>query len=88
MQLIALFELAFASAPPLNGLTSLHTSTRWIIMQKARHHTVRKHSALTGRRHTVSGSISLPSRGTFQHSLTVLFTIGGKEYLVLDGGPP
>ena len=57
-------------------------------MQKARHHTVKKHSALTGRRHTVSGSISLPSRGTFQHSLTVLFTIGGKEYLVLDGGPP
>ena len=57
-------------------------------MQKARHYTVLQHSALTDRRHTVSGSISLPSRGTFQHSLTVLFTIGGKEYLVLDGGPP
>ncbi len=57
-------------------------------MQKARHHTVRKHSALTGRRHTVSGSISLPSRGTFHLSLTVLYAIGGKEYSALDGGPP
>ena len=36
----------------------------------------------------VSGSISLPSRGTFHLSLTVLSAIGGKEYLALDGGPP
>jgi hypothetical protein len=57
-------------------------------MQKARHHTVRRHSALTVCRHTVSGTISLPSRGTFHLSLTVLSAIGGKEYLALDGGPP
>ena len=57
-------------------------------MQKARHHTVLLHSALTACRHTVSGSISLPSRGTFHLSLTVLSAIGGKEYLALDGGPP
>ena len=36
----------------------------------------------------VSGSISLPSRGSFHLSLTVLSAIGGKEYLALDGGPP
>jgi hypothetical protein len=45
-------------------------------------------SAMTVRRHTVSGSISLPSRGSFHLSLAVLSAIGGKEYLALDGGPP
>ena len=32
------FGLAFASAPPQNGLTLLTTVSRRIIMQKARHH--------------------------------------------------
>ena len=36
--LIALFGLAFASAPPQNGLTLLMTVSRRIIMQKARRH--------------------------------------------------
>ena len=36
----ALFRLAFASAPPRNGLTLLQTVTRRIIMQKARGHTL------------------------------------------------
>lgn len=35
----------------------------------------------------VSGTLSLPSRGTFHHSLTVLFTIGHTGYLGLPGGP-
>lgn len=36
----------------------------------------------------VSGTISLPSRGTFHHSLTVLkYTIGYCTYLGLPGGP-
>jgi hypothetical protein len=35
----ALFRLAFASAPPQNGLTWLETVSRRIIMQKARRHT-------------------------------------------------
>ena len=35
----------------------------------------------------VSGTLSLPSRGTFHHSLTVLSTIGHTEYLGLPGGP-
>ena len=46
--------------------------TRRLILQKARHHPTTKSKALTDCRHTVSGTISLPSRGTFHHSLTVL----------------
>lgn len=33
----------------------------------------------------VSGTLSLPSRGTFHHSLTVLFTIGHQGVFRLDG---
>ncbi len=36
--LVALFRLAFASAPPQSGLTLLMTVSRRIIMQKARRH--------------------------------------------------
>ena len=57
---------------PHNRLTKPHTLTRRLILQKARHHP----KALTVWRHTVSGTLSLPSRGTFHHSLTVLCTIG------------
>lgn len=46
--------------------------TRRLILQKARHHPTPKGKALTDCRHMVSGTISLPSRGTFHHSLTVL----------------
>ena len=59
--------------------------TRRLILQKARHHTQK--GALTDCKHMVSGTISLPSRGTFHHSLTVLSTIGHTEYLGLPGGP-
>src|SRR5688500_10528285 len=44
--------------------------TSRLILQKARHHPNKE--ALTDCRRTVSGTISLPSRGTFHHSLTVL----------------
>src|SRR6266511_3475940 len=46
--------------------------TRRLILQKARRHLTTKGSAPTDCRRTVSGTISLPSRGTFHHSLTVL----------------
>jgi hypothetical protein len=36
----------------------------------------------------VSGSLSLPSRGAFHRSLTVLSAIGRLWYLALGGGPP
>ena len=44
--------------------------TRWLIMQKARHHPASR--TLTACKHTVSGSISLSFRSTFHLSLTVL----------------
>src|ERR1051325_4351603 len=66
----ALFGLAFATAPP-HRLTSPRSITRRLILQKARHHPGTT-QALTACRHTVSGTLSLPSRGTFHLSLTVL----------------
>jgi hypothetical protein len=42
-------------------------------------------SALTACRHTVSGTLSLPSRGTFHHSLTVLSAIGHQGVFRLTG---
>ena len=47
--------------------------TRWPVLQKVRGHTLR---APTACKHRVSGSFSLPSRGSFHLSLTVLFSIG------------
>src|SRR6266700_3181166 len=48
--------------------------TRRLILQKARHHPThhKDAKALTDCKRTVSGTISLPSRGTFHLSLTVL----------------
>ena len=42
---------------------------------------------MTACKSTVSGSLSLPSRGSFHLSLTVLCAIGHWEYLALRGGP-
>ena len=65
---IALFGLAFATATP-HGLTSRHATNSQAHSSKG---TPSPHKALTAYRHTVSGTISLPSRGTFHLSLTVL----------------
>ena len=43
---------------------------------------------MTGCRHTVSGSISLPSRGSFHLSLTVLYAIGHWVVFRLGGWAP
>ena len=84
MRLNALFRLAFAPASH-HWLTLPHTATRWLILQKARHrgHDRSHDDALTDCKPTVSGTISLPSRGTFHHSLTVLFAIGRLDILSL-----
>ena len=74
MQLVALIKLAFAAAPVLNTLTSLHIVTRRPVLQKVRYHTIS--SAISACKHKVSGSLSLPSRGSFHLSLTVLYSIG------------
>ena len=44
--------------------------------------------ALSACKHRVSGSLSLPSRGSFHLSLTVLYAIGRQPSLALEGGPP
>ena len=55
-------------------LTSHIVVTRRPVLQKVRHHTL--NSAMSARKHRVSGSFSLPSRGSFHLSLTVLYSIG------------
>ena len=76
---IALFGLALATATP-HGLTSRHATDSQAHSSKGTPpppHKARK--ALTACKRPVSGTISLPSRGTFHHSLTVLSTIGHQE---------
>ncbi len=85
-RLVALFGLAFASAPPRKGLALPRTLTRRLIKQKARHRSIA--GALTLCRLTVSGSFSLRSQRFFSPfprgtcSLSV-----ADEYLALRGGP-
>src|ERR1700753_658760 len=70
---VALFGLAFATATP-HGLTSPHTANSQAHSSKgtlSRLHS-RCSDAPTACRRAVSGTISLPSRGTFHLSLTVL----------------
>src|SRR6185436_17052778 len=67
----ALFGLAFATATP-HGLTSPRTTNSQAHSSKGTQSPRPKTKALTACRHTVSGTISLPSRGTFHLSLTVL----------------
>src|ERR671917_1759045 len=64
----ALFGLAFATATP-HGLTSPRSTNSQAHSSKG---TPSPLKAPTDCRHTVSGTISLPSRGTFHLSLTVL----------------
>ena len=80
----ALFRLAFAAATP-PGLTSRHVPDSQAHSSKGTPSPHDKSRALTDCRHTVSGTISLPSRGTFHHSLTVLSAIGHWEVFRLTG---
>ena len=85
---LALFRLAFASAPRLYLLTSHQIVTRRPVLQKVRHQTGHARSPLSACKHTVSGSVSLPSRGSFHLSLTVLFAIGHMVVFSLTGWSP
>src|SRR3954447_6158343 len=87
--IVALFRLAFALAPPLKGLTGPGTITRRIIMQKARGHAGPKaHRAPTARRHGVSGSVSSPDRGSSHRSVALLGSLSVViECLALREGP-
>ena len=61
----------------LRSLTSPRIVTRWLILQKARRHTAM--GAPTARGRAVSGAVSLPSRGAFHLSLTVLVRYRSQE---------
>jgi hypothetical protein len=73
LQTKALFRLAFASAPrlPLNLACKINSPVHSSIGTPSH-----VYSASTACRHTVSGSFSLRSRGSFHLSLTVLCAIG------------
>ena len=74
MLLLALLTLAFASASPtllLNLATHRNSPAR-----STKSTTSHACGALSACKHTVSGSLSLPSRGAFHLSLTVLYSIG------------
>ena len=82
----ALFGLAFATAPP-HGLTSPHTITRRLILQKARCHSAQRQSSnglyAIGFRYYFT---PLPGYfSPFPHGTCPLSVI--KEYLGLTGGP-
>ena len=62
----------------LRGLASPHAVTRWLILQKARRHRYIG-SAPAARGRAVSGAVSLPSRGAFHLSLTVLVRYRSQE---------
>lgn len=80
----ALFGLAFA--PPPIIILSLQDRSK-----SPAHASIGtpqlSYGAVTACKSMVSGSLSLPSRGSFHLSLTVLCAIGHWEYLALRGGP-
>jgi hypothetical protein len=65
-----LIQTRFRSAYATKSLKQPRTLTRRLILQKARCHPLQGLQLLVG--DTVSGTISLPSRGAFHLSLTVL----------------
>src|SRR5256885_10438785 len=86
----ALFGLAFATATP-HGLTSPRTTNSQAHSSKGTQSPPRNKpaKALTACRHTVSGTISLPPRGTFYLSLPDIFRLRSPGGIpALRGGPP
>ncbi len=82
MQLVALLRLGFPSAPYLKYLTLLHTVTRWLVLQKARHHTHMVLWPVVGTRfqvlfHSPPGVLfAFPSRYCFTLGHQVVFSLG------------
>ena len=82
MQLVALLRLGFPSAPYLKYLTLLHTVTRWLVLQKARHHPHKGLWPVVGTRfqvlfHSPPGVLfTFPSRYFFTIGHQVVFSLG------------
>ena len=81
MQLCAHLRLAFAAAPGLKALNlAAYRNSPVRSTKSTRSHIDRASSAC---KHRVSGSLSLPSRGSFHLSLTVLCAIGHQDVFSL-----
>ena len=78
----ALFRLGF---PPAPGLLSLNLAAHGNSQAHSTKGTPSPRRALTAFRSMVSGSLSLPSRGSFHLSLTVLCAIGSCHVFSLGG---
>ena len=82
MQLVALLRLGFPSAPYLKYLTLLHTVTRWLVLQKARHHPHKGLWPVVGTRfqvlfHSPPGVLfTFPSRYCSTIGHQVVFSLG------------
>ena len=86
MQLIALFRLALASAPILPDLNLAAYRNSQVRSTKSTRSRLNRAPSVC--KHRVSGSFSLPSRGPFHLSLTVLFAIGHQVVFSLGGWSP
>ena len=75
----------FRSASVSETLRQLPPITRWVIMQKARRH---PEGLRLFAGSLVSGSVSLPSRGAFHLSLTVLVRYRWRRVFSLGGWSP
>ena len=81
----ALLRLGFPSAPRLRALNLARRRNSPDRSTKSTRS--RPCGGSTVYRRWVSGSLSLPSRGSFHLSFTVLCAIGHRGYLALRGGP-
>jgi hypothetical protein len=87
------FRLGFPAGPGGTPLPWQQTVTRRFILQKARHYPGLPQQALTVCRHTVSGSVSLPSAGCFspfphgtvRYRSSAVFSLGGWSPLLPTG---
>ena len=68
------------------NLTSPHTATRWLILQKARRHNARLLRLLVGARFQVL--FHSPPGVLFTFPSRYWSTIGHRQYSALEGGPP
>ena len=79
------FRIRFRYGYPHSWLTTQHATDSQAHSSKGTpppHH--KKGGAMTDYQHTVSGTLSLPSRGTFHHSLTVLIHYRSPRVFSLD----
>ena len=90
MRLDALFRLAFATAPPVAGLTSPQRVTRRLILQEARRQTWLRRAIVLRLLVSIRFQVLLtPLAGVlFTFPSRYSFTIGRYRYLALGGGPP